>query len=212
MLLMEKPTKIGIALHAIAELRELIWERGEILDEAITDFDRAIELSPGDATIYFARAEARTAILGFNEKAISDYTKAIELNPDYTLAYRNRGLALINPGFPEDATSALADLDKAIELDPNDPVSFYNRGRIYLWLQTEDDYNERALADFNKTLELDPEFVWAYWGRGLTFEYLENYEAAFADYLYYQEIDHPEVSREVVEEAIDRIESILSKE
>ncbi len=69
-------------------------------EEAIADYDTAIQLKPdhalrlkpNHALIYYNRAEAKRH-LGQYEVAIWDYDAAIRLNSDYTLAYYNRGNA-----------------------------------------------------------------------------------------------------------------------
>ena len=69
-------------------------------EEAIADYDTAIQLKPdhalrlkpNHALIYYNRAEAKRH-LGLYGVAIWDYDAAIRLNSDYTLAYYNRGNA-----------------------------------------------------------------------------------------------------------------------
>ncbi len=58
-------------------------------EEAIKDYDKAIELNPQYAKAYNNRGKAK-AKLGRNEEAIKDYDKAIELNPQLAEAYNNR--------------------------------------------------------------------------------------------------------------------------
>ncbi len=59
-------------------------------EEAMKDYDKAIELNPQYAEAYNNRGIAK-AELGRNEEAMKDYDKAIELNPQYAEAYNNRG-------------------------------------------------------------------------------------------------------------------------
>ena len=83
--------------------------------EAISAFDKAIELDPDLAIAYNNRSWAYIE-LGQYEQAIADCDKAIELDPGLALAYSNRGLAYIELGQYE---QAIADFDRAMELDPN---------------------------------------------------------------------------------------------
>ena len=64
-------------------------------DQAISDFNKAIDLNPRDADVYNHRGNAYSLKRQF-EQAISDYTRAIELNPRFADAYNNRGTAYKN--------------------------------------------------------------------------------------------------------------------
>jgi len=59
-------------------------------DEAIDEYNKAIEINHEYACAYNARGHAYYR-KGQYDKAISDYTKAIELNSRYAYAYKNRG-------------------------------------------------------------------------------------------------------------------------
>jgi len=48
--------------------------------EAIDDFSRAIELNPGDASLYSYRGDAYRKANDI-EQSLADYTKAIDLAP-----------------------------------------------------------------------------------------------------------------------------------
>jgi tetratricopeptide (TPR) repeat protein len=93
-------------------------------DEAIKDYNKAIELDPKYAISYNYRGNAKV-LLGDYDEAIKDYTKLIKLNPKYVEAYNNRGRAKI---FLKDYHGAIQDYNKAIELDPKYAISYNNRG------------------------------------------------------------------------------------
>lgn len=65
-------------------------------DKAIADFNRAIELSPGDSTSYYCRGLAFYK-MGEFDQAITDFEKTIALDPSYWEAsyYRDRTLEKI---------------------------------------------------------------------------------------------------------------------
>jgi tetratricopeptide (TPR) repeat protein len=63
--------------------------RSEQLDEAIADFDRAIELNPDLARSYHLRGLAKEK-QGNDAEAIVDFEKAIELDAEYGAAYYSR--------------------------------------------------------------------------------------------------------------------------
>ena len=53
--------------------------------EAISDFDKAVQLNPETLYTYYKRGEAKTT-LGEYEAAIADFDKAIQLNPEFVAA------------------------------------------------------------------------------------------------------------------------------
>ncbi len=65
--------------------------------DALSDFNKAIELYPSFAEAYFKRGNIKNLIEDF-EGAILDYNKAIELNPNLAEAYHNRGLTKFKSG------------------------------------------------------------------------------------------------------------------
>ena len=81
-------------------------------EEAIADYDEAIELNPENALAYNNRGNAK-ANLGRHEEAIADYDRAIGINPEYALAYANRGRAKSALGHVSEAE---ADSERALEL------------------------------------------------------------------------------------------------
>jgi len=81
-------------------------------DEAIVEFNNAIQTKPNSAEAYYFRAGAYAKKNDF-DKALSDYTKAIEINPEYGDAYYNRALIyLAKQGYD----SAWKDVHKAERL------------------------------------------------------------------------------------------------
>ena len=142
--------------------------------EAITNYDKAIELDPNNHVLYHNRGDAKSK-LKQHEDAIADYDKAIELDPEDASAYYNRGISKSDLKQDEDA---IADYDKAIELDPEDASAYYNRGISKSNLKQYED----AIADYDKAIELDPEKDSAYNNRGVLKSNLKQYEDAIADY------------------------------
>jgi tetratricopeptide (TPR) repeat protein len=154
-------------------------ERGETFrlmeryDEALADFNRAIELDPGRTWAIAGRGETYMAMERYDE-ALADFNRAIELDPGYAWAIGSRGqthLAMERYG------EALADLNRAIELDPDRAWIIGNRGATYLAMERYDE----ALADFNRAIELDPGYAWAIANRGAIYREMERYDEALAD-------------------------------
>jgi tetratricopeptide (TPR) repeat protein len=85
------------------------------LDEAIADFNKAIELAPDASDPYLNRGAALEGKRQY-EAAIADYNKVLEIDPNDVMAYNNRGNAKGGLGRWEEA---LADYRKAVDLAPN---------------------------------------------------------------------------------------------
>jgi len=100
----------------------------ENLDEALKDYNKAIELNKEDAYIYICRGYI-FSIKGQEEDAIKDYTKAIELDPKETSVYFNRGISFGKKGY---YGKAIIDLTKFIQLEPGSYEAYYNRGNAYI--------------------------------------------------------------------------------
>jgi tetratricopeptide (TPR) repeat protein len=98
--------------------------------QAISDFDRAIEINPEYANAFKGRGVAYGK-LGNLRQAISDFDRAIEIDPDYAMAYYNRGVIY---GWLGHHSQAISDFDRAIEIDPDYAMAYYDRGVIYDWL------------------------------------------------------------------------------
>jgi TonB family protein len=84
-------------------------------DTAITDYNKAIELNPKEAAVFFSRGLAHFNKASYTP-AIADFDKVIELDPKEAMAYFKRGNALEKTGNFE---KALADYQKTVELDPD---------------------------------------------------------------------------------------------
>ena len=122
-------------------------EKGDS-SQAITDFTKALELSPNYALAYSSRGHVYNK-KGDLDLAIADFTKALELSPNDASAYSSRGRAYDKKG---DLDLAIADFTKVLELSPNDASAYFLRGFVYFHKK---DYAQ-AIADFNRALELKP--------------------------------------------------------
>lgn len=121
-------------------------------EEALTDFDRAIELDPERAWTIALRGQTYQTI-GRHEEALTDLNRAIELSPDYAWAIASRGeIYRINGRHGE----ALMEFDRAIELKPDFALAIASRGQTYQTIGQ----HEEALTDFNQAAELSPDSEW----------------------------------------------------
>ncbi len=169
------------------------------LNEAIAEFDQAIQLNDAYVDAYFARGEAYEK-LDKNEEAAKDYEKAAELEPsvvdylyhsgkinyklqnyDKALKYLTEAVTLDKSNFQafqyksfahiktNDFKNAIVAIDNALAIQ-NTFLCHYTRGVANDSLRN---YSE-AISDYNKALGLSPEFEKAYYA--LTKVYIENKE------------------------------------
>lgn len=140
------------------------------LVEAIREYDRAIDLSPDDASIYKNRLSARLDLLDWLQGQRGDNTNEEEGFVGILITI-NRILVM-------------TDLNKVIGLDPDD-WSYNERGRLRYDIG---DYRG-AIDDFGQALLYDPDASWAYYNRGLAESELKDYSGAIGDYTQAIELD-----------------------
>ncbi|MBD1995250.1 tetratricopeptide repeat protein [Leptolyngbya sp. FACHB-541] len=176
----------------------LAW-RGEVYrlmeyyEEALIDFDRAIELDPAYAWAIASRGETYQDMERY-EEALKDFDKAIELDPKSSWKIAQRGLTYQDI---DRYREALEDFNKVIELDPKYSWAIAQRGLIHRLMERY----EEALKDFDKAIKLDPKYSWAIAQRGLIHRLMERYEEALKDFDKAIELD-PKYSRAIAQRGI----------
>ncbi len=143
-------------------------------EEALQDFNRAIELDSNYAWAIARRGEAYRLMKRY-EEALLDFTHAIELDPGSDWAIASRGQTYQSMERYEEA---LLDFNRAIELDSNYAWAIARRGETY---QSMERYEE-ALLDFNRAIELDSNSAWMIAWRGQTYRLMKRYEEALSDF------------------------------
>ena len=83
-------------------------------DEALTDVEKALELSPEEEALYLLRGQIYES-QGNLDAAHEDYQYVLDLNPFNEDAYVMKGKLLIKQGKPAEAADLFTD---AIELKP----------------------------------------------------------------------------------------------
>jgi len=156
-------------------------------DQAIAEYNKAIEIDPKYAKAYFYRGNAYGS-KDLYDKSISDFTKAIEIDPKYARAYFYRGGVYSSKDLYD---KAISDFTTAITINPRlgrNAVVFQSRGIAYAHKGLDDE----ALADFTKQIELTPKGIWAlraYCNRGYIYRKKGLYEQAISDYTEAIQID-----------------------
>lgn len=142
-------------------------------DEALNDFNKAIELKPYYAEAHFNRGNVYMNAKE-NDLALNDFNKAIELKPNYAKAFHNRGSLFMYQNKNEEA---LSDFNKAIELQPDYPIAYFNRGTVFF---NEKRYKE-AIINYSKAIELKADYAEAYYNKGASEFYLGDKNSACMD-------------------------------
>lgn len=164
-----KPDSVRALIHR-ARVRTFQPQHRE---QALEDFEKAVELEPAAAWVRCERGSA-LRIMGHNDSALADFGRAIELDRGYARAYTGRGTTLGNMGrYPE----ALSDLNRALELSPPDAWALSRRCWIYIKLGAF----ERALADATQALVLTPGDTSTLMHRAEVLHGLGRFEEARAD-------------------------------
>ena len=154
-------------------------DRGDVftvqnkLDEALRDYNKAIELQDSYPSAYSNRGYILTKMHKYDQ-ALKDLNKAIELRPKFDIAYNNRG-NLYSKMAKKD--SALNDFNTAIELNPAYSDAYSNRGQL---LTTENRFDD-ALSDLNKSIEINPNYPNAYLNRGCLYNNIKKRQDALID-------------------------------
>ena len=160
-------------------LKAVDYDKLEKYDEAILNYNKAIEINPDNADYYYNRGDSYYNLDKYDE-AISNYDKAIKLNPDkfnsnYADAYYNRGSFKDSVG---DKQGAIADFNKAIKINPNNADYYSYRGVSYYNLKNYDE----AILNYNKAIRINPDNAAYYYNRGLSYYNLKNYDEAIVNY------------------------------
>ncbi|NNE01491.1 MAG: tetratricopeptide repeat protein [Pirellulaceae bacterium] len=183
------------------------WALGKA-QEALDDFDQAIELGYTEAHAYTSRGLFHAAIGNYDE-AIADYQQAIKMNPDDVAPYINRAAVLMQTREfdsaakdyttalkqkPDDASllhqraiafksagefaKAIADFDTILKSNERDITAVMGRG--YIKFQQGD--HQGAADDFTLAIDLNPEDAVARNNRGYNLHQIGQYAAALKDY------------------------------
>jgi len=128
------------------------WGRGcakgnlNNVNDAIQDFNKAIEINPNFQAAYYSRGIAKGR-LGEYKNAIQDYNIAIQINPKDASSYSARSSAKV---VLEDFIGGLQDIDKAIEINPYSAIYYKQRGLAKSLLKDKNG----ACLDWSKAGEL----------------------------------------------------------
>ena len=147
---------------------------GGKLDEAITQYQKALEITPDYADAH-ADLGAAFAQKGQVDKAMALYRKALEINPNYAEAYYNLGNALVQKGQVDEA---MVQYQKALEINPNHAQAHVNIGSVLLLKGQVDE----AIAHYQKALEINPNIAETHYNLGNALLQKGQVDEAIAEY------------------------------
>ena len=179
----------------------------ENLEEALTHYNRSIELNSHEIPSFINRA-ATFARMGKFDEAIRDYSHVITLDHQDARAYRDRGQIYLETGqlecaekdFSEairldqrledayigraasrahrgDFEGAIPDLSFVIDLNPENSAAYSGRGAAF----AATGKNQSALLDLCTAIEIDPHNAAAYMARALLDFNMEEYQDGLED-------------------------------
>jgi tetratricopeptide (TPR) repeat protein len=148
--------------------------------QAIREFNGALELDPHDAKAYEERGWAYFYFKDY-QRAIDDFEHILELDPNDTQGHNGRGQ--IHMIFKE-YKQALVHFERIVELLPTVYLGYGLRGRAYRELK---EY-QRAIDDFERALELTPN-CFALYERGYFYLWLKDMKQAWADFTSWWELN-----------------------
>ena len=119
-------------------------------EEAILDYNKALELSPTEICLVYSMRGNAKRNLGDFDGAISDQNKALDFDPLYADGYFHRGSAKYKMG---DFAGAIEDYTQVIKINPKDSDAFFNRANI----KKEIGDMRGACEDWKKGAELGDE-------------------------------------------------------
>lgn len=161
--------------------RGLAYERKNRPDLAFADDEKALQLDPNLADIWYREGVYHEGA-GNYQMARAAFREAIRSSPDYVDAHIESGYSSSRLG---DRDGALSSYEAAIQIDPQNAVAYSLRGKFY----REQEQYERAIADLTRAIQLAPKDKRHYERRAVAYEDMEKYREAIEDLSRVLELD-----------------------
>lgn len=142
--------------------------------EALLDYDKAIELDPGNVYAWSNRGITRIQA-GDVVGARADLEKSEAIDPEFVQNFIGRGMLADAERHPDAAIDAYT---KALVKEPDNDYALEHRARAYQAIGNAD----KALADFSTAIEKDKEDAGGYVTRGNYYLDIRRYDEAIADF------------------------------
>ena len=134
--------------------------------EAISAFDKSIEIDPENADAWYFKGKALCELSKYNE-AIQAYDRAVRVDPSYAIAWYDKGQILYEQGEYDEAIKAYDEVirlnpEVIIRRDPNDADAWYFKGKA---LYEQGKYNESIQA-YDEVIKLNSKYFDAWYFKG----------------------------------------------
>jgi tetratricopeptide (TPR) repeat protein len=160
--------------------RASVYEKQNLLVNALADYNKAIALDPTNADRYLDRADFYQDYKEDYQNALIDISKAIELSPNDKINWYRRGLLFDD--YLNNTKKALEDYNKALELDSTYGDAINAIGVIY----QDEGQLEKAIEAYNKGICLEKSnptsASYCYRNRASIYEKQNLLEKALEDY------------------------------
>lgn len=184
-------------------------------EEAAATFSQVIELYPDDLPAYLELGYIQSAYFGDGDSALANYNRAIEIDPDSEWALNNRCQLYYNRGNLDEAKAdcdrclelngenrqcliargivardqgepelALDFFAQALALDDQDAYTHVKVAEVHLWGLGD---AQTALNALDTAIGIEPNDPYFFYLRGTASRYLDDVDAAIADYTHYLE-------------------------
>ena len=143
---------------------------------ALSDFDRALELMPGDANALLRRSELNTANKAY-AAAVADLEAVLrkhQAGPIAEHALMGIGEVRMRQG---DHLAAIAVYDRLVAIAPSDARSWFNRGIAY----GQNKAHQQAYDDLSRAIKLDGWMHKAFTSRAIELVHLDRKQEACGD-------------------------------
>jgi tetratricopeptide (TPR) repeat protein len=154
-------------------LRGLAYAKKGMIDEAIADGLRAVEVDTRSAAGYLHRAYIFLRKPD-NDRALADAERALQIDPKAHAAYHVRGVVFSRRG---ELDRAIADYTRAHQLNPASANYLGDRGTAYF---SKGEF-EKAIADFTQSMTLGPGLADPQAFRGAAYAFLGEHDRALVD-------------------------------
>ena len=159
------------------ELRGVTRQNLGKTEEAIADYDKALEQLPENRGILFNKALALESVKEYG-RARAAFDSLLVHHPSFDGAYLGRARLNLQTG---DTVSAVSDIDKALSINKNNVNAYVMRADIAI--HSNRDY-ARALGDMDEAIKLQPRYAGYFINRAFLRYNLDDYYGAMSDYDY----------------------------
>jgi tetratricopeptide (TPR) repeat protein len=128
----------------------LLVQQGR-LDEAIAQYQRALQANPG-YIIAYNNLGLTLAQQGRWDEAIARYQQALKINPGFDMAHYNLGNVLLQQGRLDEA---MAEYQQALRANPDNYLARYNLGNALVRRGRLDE----AISQYQQTLKISPDYA-----------------------------------------------------